>query len=256
MSALTVSVVVFAVVILGASLGAFLRGVLPKHHMSDESKDAVKLGIGLIVTLTALVLGLLVSAAKSSFDKKSAEIKESAAMIILLDRTLRQYGPETAQVRGLIRRAVVAKANLSWVENDIPPQEPATTGKPAEGSDIEDVQQIVSALAPTSNPQRALQSRALQLAGELAQTRWLLLEQRGSSIPIPFLVVVVFWLAVIFGGVGLLAPRNGTVYSVILVCALSVSGAIFLILELDQPFAGLMSISDGPVRSAIMELGR
>jgi Protein of unknown function (DUF4239) len=253
---MAVSLVVFAVVVGGASLGAFLRGVVPKDHMSDESKDIIKVGIGLIAMLSALVLGLLVASAKSSFDTKSEEIKESAAQIILLDRNLRRYGPEAKQVRDLIQRAIVSKFNLSWVESNSQPESRAPDEDAPEVGSIEEVQHMVRALSPTNDAQRALQSRALQLISDLSQTRWLLLEQKGSSIPIPFLVVLVLWLAVLFGTMGLLAPRNGTVYSVIFFCALSVSSAIFLILELDRPFEGLLRISDAPLRTAISQLNR
>ena len=119
---MAVSLIAFAVVVGGALLGAFLRAVLPKHHVTDESKDVIKVGIGLIATLAALVLGLLVASAKSSFDTKSEEVRESAAKIILLDRNLRQYGPETRPIRELIGRVMMSKANLSWVENDLQPE--------------------------------------------------------------------------------------------------------------------------------------
>ena len=256
MSALAVSLVAFAVVVGGAVLGALLRAVLPKHHMTDESKDVIKVGIGLIATLAALVLGLLVASAKSSFDTKSEEVRESAAKIILLDRNLRQYGPETRPIRELIGRVMMSKANLSWVENDLQPESRAQVEGASAGAGVEEVQHMLIALSPTNAVQRTLQSRALQLSGDLAQTRWLLFSQKGSSIPMPFVVVLVTWLAVIFGSLGLFAPRNGTVYGVIFVCALSVAGAIFLILEMDRPFEGLVRISDAPMRSAIMLLDR
>src|SRR5437867_11424988 len=119
----------------GAVLGALLRAVLPKHHVTDESKDVIKVGIGLIATLAALVLGLLIASAKSSFDTKSAEVKDSAAKIILLDRTLRQYGRDATPIRELIQRLLASKVNLTWLENDRPPatQVPAE-GAPAAGS--------------------------------------------------------------------------------------------------------------------------
>lgn len=248
--------VVFAVVVGAAWLGAFFRGVLPKHHLSDESKDIVKIGIGLIATLSALVLGLLVASAKSSFDTKAEEIKESAAKIILLDRNLRQYGPEANEVRDLVRRVAAAKVKLDWIKDDLQPESRSPVEIRPAAAGIEEVQHKLRALSPTSDAQRSLQSRALQLSGDLAQTRWLLIEQSGSSIPLPFLVLLVLWLAVIFASLGLFAPRNGTVYAVILVCALSASSAIFLILEMDQPFEGLLKISDAPLRNAVIQLNR
>ncbi|MEP6943695.1 MAG: hypothetical protein ABI981_12205 [Betaproteobacteria bacterium] len=256
MNALATSSAVLAVVLAGAALGAILRRVLPPTHMSEDSKDVVKLGIGVIATLAALVLGLLIASAKGSFDTKSEEIKESAARIIVLDRTLRQYGPETVPIRETLRSAVLSKVNLHWVEGTGMPDAEALGNATSEVSSIERMQQMLWMLAPTSELQRALRARAVQLSAELSQMRWMLLEQKGSSIALPFVVVLVFWLAVIFGSFGLFAPPNATVYSVIFICALSVSSAIFLILELDRPFDGLLMIPDAPLRSAIGELSR
>jgi hypothetical protein len=254
MSALVVSLFVFAVVLAGAVLGAVLRAVLPSHHLSDESKDVVKVGIGLIATLAALVLGLLVASGKASYDRKTEEIRESAAKLILLDRTLRQYGPEANGLRDQIRRTITSKVNLSWIDSASQDRLPAEGTAPA--GTTEELQDMLVALSPANDSQRALRSRAMQLGSELAQTRWLLVEQKGHSTPTPFLVMLVLWLAVIFGSLGLFAPRNATVYSVVIVCALSVSGAILLILEMDRPFEGLLKISDAPLRSAISQMSR
>jgi hypothetical protein len=257
LSALAISVVVFAVVMGGAFLGTFMQTVLPKHHLSDESKDMVKVGIGLLVTLSALVLGLLVASAKSSLDTKSEEIQQAASKIILLDRNLRQFGPEAEAARNLLRQAVTSKVDLTWVKSNAPPpvsagHAPATLGFLA----IEQLQDLLRALPTADDAQRSLKARMLQLAEDLAQTRWLLIEQSGSSISTPFLVVLVFWLAMITASLGIFAPRNGTVLAVTLICALSVASAVFLILEMDRPFDGLLRISDTPLRNAIIYLNQ
>jgi hypothetical protein len=88
------------------------------------------------------------------------------------------------------------------------------------------------------------------------QTRWLTLGGLGASVPVLFLVVVVFWLTIILGSFGLLARRNATVVVVLFLCAVSVAGSIFLILEMDQPFEGLMKISSAPLRYALSQLGQ
>ena len=256
MSALAISLVVLAVVVGGALLGALVRNLLPEHHISVESKAVVNTGIGLLATMSALVLGLLIASAKNAFDVKSGEVKESAAKIVLLDRSLRHYGPETKPIRELIRRNIASMLDLSWLESESHANSRVPTEGAAAADSIEEVQQMLRALSPTNDTQRAVQSRALQLSNDLAQTRWLLFAQRGSSIPMPFLMVLVWWLAVIFGSLGLFAPRNRTVYSIIFVCALSVSSAIYLILALDQPFEGLLRISDEPLRIAISQLSQ
>jgi hypothetical protein len=252
LSALVISFIVFGCVLGGAVLGMFMRSVLPEHHVNDDSKYIFKLGMGLLATLAALVLGLLIASAKSSFDIKEDEIKEGAAKIILLDRTLRHYGPEADEARAALRRMTVSQTDRTWIDNSV--QVGAHTGGPLAG--IEEVQDKLRALAPASDAQRWLQTRALQLSSELAQMRWLLIDQHPSSIPTPFLVALIFWLAVIFSSFGLFAPRHATVYAVILACALSVSSAILLILELNRPFEGLLAMSDAPLREAIAELNR
>lgn len=253
MSELTIAAVVFACVLGGAVLGMTLRRALPEHHLSDETKDIMKLGTGLLATLSALVLGLLISSANGSYNVKADEVKQSAVRIILIDRNLRHYGPEANDLRGLLRRSISVKADAMWSEaGDKRTSRNLAWG----GSGIEEVQDGLRGLVPTNDAQRWLQARALQLSGEVAQTRWLIAEQRASSIPQPFLVLLVLWLVVIFLGFGMFAPGHGTAFAVILTCALSVSSAIYLILELDRPFEGLLKISDMPLRDAVAEMSR
>jgi hypothetical protein len=252
-NATAVSVLVLACVLAGAVLGGFLRTSLPKHHLSDESKDTIKLGTGLIATLVALVLGLLVASAKNSFDTKSEELKVGAANIILLDRHLRRLGPSADHVRLLLRGFVAYRLEVPWGEQ----ARLALADRPAgEVATLEDVENEIRGLPVTDNLQRELQARSLQLSAGLSQTRWLLSEQTGSTVETPFLVVVISWLAVIFASLGLLAPRNITVWVVIVLCGLSVSAAVFLILELDRPFGGIITLSKEPLRTALNRLER
>ena len=112
-------------------------------------------------------------------------------------------------------------------------------------------------LSPHNDAQRWLQSRALEVSGDMAESRWLLVERQGiSSLPMPFLVMLVSWLVIIFFGFGLLCPRNATVVAVLLVCALSAAGALYLIQELDRPYGGLITISSAPLQNALAYLGQ
>jgi len=253
-SALSIAIVAFVVIIVAAWFGAYLRSVLPKHHLTPETESAVRIGVGLIATMAALVLGFLLASAKGSFDTKSEEIRSSAAKLILLDRNLRQYGVEADPIRAQLRATVKAKLDHKWVDRSaLTVIEPSPThGLLA----LEQVQEALRGLGPKTDSQRALQARALQLSGELAQTRWLLVEQVGRTIPLPFLVLLVLWVALIFVSLSLFAPNNRTVHAVLLACALSVSSAIFLIIEMDEPFGGILHISDAPFRSAIDYLER
>jgi hypothetical protein len=252
LSALAISFLVFACLLASAALGMYMGSVLPEHHVNDTSKHIFELAMGLLATLAALVLGLLIASAKSSYDSKEDEIKQGAAKIILLDRTLRRYGPEADQARAVLRRITATQADLTWVKSSV--HMGARTG--AGSSGMEEVQERLRTLVPPNDAQRWLQTRGLQLCSELAQMRWLAIDQHRGSIPTPFLVALGFWLAVIFCSFGLFAPRHGTIFAVIFACALSVSSAIFLILNLDMPFEGLITISDAPLRDAIAELNR
>jgi hypothetical protein len=250
---MTVALIAFACTFGGALLGSFIRTLLPEHHLRDDSKDALKLGTGLIATLVALVLGLLVGSAKSSFDAANTGLTELSAKTILLDRVLAQYGPETMEVRDLVRHGVASTIERIWPEDE--------TGKAGlraleAATGLENIQRKLRELSPANDSQRLLQSQALQISGEVAQGRWLLIEQSQSTLPTPFLVVLVFWLVVLFASFGLFAPHNPTVIAVLFVCALSVSGAILLILEMNTPLEGMIKVSSAPLRKALEHLGR
>ena len=252
MTPMTISWIVFACVFAGALLGILLRRILPKHHLSEDSKDVVKLGMGLIATMAALVLALLIASAKSSHDTQSTEVTEMSADFILLDRTLARYGPETKDMRGLIPVTIANILDQTWM-GDAYRSENLDR---ALGAAAEPFYEKMRHLEPRDDFQRALYAQTMQIGMELGQKRSLLLEETGGSIPAPFLVVLVFWLALIFASFGLFAPTNSTVVGVLLACALSVAGAIFLILELDRPFQGLLQISSTPLHNALMHLGR
>src|SRR5512139_4229226 len=177
-------------------LGMIVRTFLPEHHLSDESTDAVKLGAGTIATMAALVLGLLIASAKGSFDTMSSEIRKVGSRVILLDRVLVHYGPETMEARDSLRRGVDSSIKRIWGDNKTGP----AVAKDREAwIDIEVVQDRLLQLSPRTDAQRWLQARALQVSGEIAEARWLLIAQIGqSSIPMPFLVMLVAWLTIIF----------------------------------------------------------
>jgi len=251
MSPTKIALIVFACVFGGALLGMFLRVLTPEHHRRQDSHDIIKLGMGLIATMAALVLGLVISAAKTSYDTQNDAVKHSAAKILLLDRMLASYGPETKEMRDLLRRIVAYRFEEIWPEDCSPP-----TGLQGPVPNSQAFMAGILQLSPKNDAQRWLQSRALEIGSDIMETRWLILSALGSSIPLPFLVVVVFWLTIIFGSFGLFAPRNVTVVAVLFLCALSVAGSIFLVLEMDHPFQGLIKISSAPLRYTLALLGQ
>ena len=248
-----IALIVFACVCGGLLFGMLLRAVMPAHHLSGDSADVIKLGMGLIATIAALVLGLVIASAKSSYDTQDEAFKHIAVKVLLLDRELAQYGPETKETRDLVRRILAGKVDEIWPEER---SQPARLDTSEAAPVVGELEGRIGQLAPHNDAQRWLQSRALQITGEIMETRWFVSGGMGSSVPLPFLVVVVFWLTIIFGSFGLFAPRNATVIAVLFVCALSVAGAMFLILEMDQPFRGMMKISSTPFRYTLSHLGQ
>jgi hypothetical protein len=249
MSALTISGIVFVLTLGGIFLGTLLRRTLPEHHLSDDTKDVVRLGVGLIATIAALVLGLLIAAAKTSFDTQTGQVRQITADLILLDSILAQYGPEARPVREQIRRTVGPFADQLWHE-----KETATTGPFERDGSAEQVYLEIQKLSPHDNLQRSLQSRAVQISNDLAQVRFLLFVESENLIPAPFLGVLAVWLMIIFASFSLFSPLNVTVFTCLFLFALSAACAIFLILELSRPFTGLMMISSIPLRNALAPL--
>ena len=256
MNSVWVSLVVFGGVFGGALLGLAIRTVLPGHHLSEEARDAVKLGAGLVATLTALVLGLLISSSKSSFDATNTMVTQSGAKILMIDRVLANYGPEAKEIRNLLQRLLSARIAKVWPEKIERLKKIPGADLSGKFIDVEDVQTALRDLTPKSDLQHALQVRALQISDGLSEIRWLLFEQLQTSLPPIFLGVLIFWLAVLFASFGLLTPRNGTVVAVFFVCAISVAGAVYLIQEMEKPLTGVMKISSAPMIKTFERLGK
>ena len=251
MSPLLMSVIAFGCVLGGTFFGIFLRHRLPEHHLSAATKDVVRLGTGLIGTIAGLVLGLLIASANSTYETQSTQVQQLTANIVLLDRTLAQYGPETDLARNLLRRGVASMADRIWRENGSDSGKVAPFEASAAALSLYDE---ILKLSPRNEMQRSLQARALDTVQELGKTRLLLFAEAGMAIPIPFLVVLISWLTIIFASFSLFADNNGTTIVALGIFGVSASAAIFLILELGQPFTGLMTISSEPLRNALAPL--
>jgi Na+/H+ antiporter NhaC len=251
MSSLAIAAVVWGCSFGTALIGMVLHLKLPTDHLDADSKDVVKLVMGLIATISALVLGLLIASANTSYDRQSSELKALAANIVLLDRTLEFYGPGAKEVRDGLRDVVQQTHDRIWTPGgDRPENLNSEVTRNAAAANIKRLQ----SLSPKTDVERTMQNRAMQEAESIAQTRLLLFEQSNGSMPWPFLTVLVFWISVLFLGFGMFARFNVTVTVALFVGALSVAGAIFLILELNEPYAGLLRISDEPLRSALAQI--
>lgn len=251
MNAFATAGLVFASLSCAGLLGLGLRALLPDHHLSKETHDSVKIAMATVASMAALVLALLVSSTKGSYDTEKGEMTQMAAKVIFLDRVLADYGSQTAEARNLLRESVEQAIIRMWPDENSEPSELAPTMSWSEG-----LPRAIHALSPADDTQTSLKAQAITLANELVQIRWLLFEQAESTISMPMLTVVVAWLAIIFLSIGLFAPPNGTIVIAILLAALSVSGAVFLILELDLAFDGLIRFSSEPMRNALNQLRR
>ncbi|MGA8473753.1 MAG: hypothetical protein WB681_01680 [Candidatus Cybelea sp.] len=251
MTAVEVGLLAFASLFGGALLGIRLRNALPDHHLNDDSRHLLEIGLGIIGTMAGLVLGLLVASATGSYNAQRSELLDLSSKVVLLDRILAHYGPDANAPRGALRVAVQQMLIRVW------PQE-SSRGAQLDPLAVrgEVVLDEIEDLAPRSDRQRSLKPEAIGLAINLAQVRWLMFEQTGSSISPPLLVLLIFWFTITFVGFGLFSPSNATVIVALGLCALAVSGAIFVTLEMYTPFQGLVQISSAPLREALAHLGR
>jgi hypothetical protein len=251
-SPMAISWIVFGCVFGGALVGMLIHRIVPQDHLGADSKDVMKLAMGVLATMSALVLALLISSAKISHDTQTNEVTQMAADFIQLDRVLAHWGPETKDARALLYTTVASGlGNAQSLSGQSQALDSAATDASANNF-FEKIQQ----LQPHSDFQRALYGQEMQIGAELSRNRSMLLEQTAGSIPMPFLVVLIFWLSMLFAGFGLFSPSNATVIGVLFVCAISIAGAIFLILEMDRPFEGLIQISSAPLRNALAHLGK
>ena len=250
MNSIVVSSMAFAIVFGAAMAGRVLRRALPEDHLGTDAKDVIKLTTGLVGTLAALVLGMLVSSAKTSYDARKNEVALMSSQVVAIDRLLANYGPETKELREGLRAQVEAGIDRIW---------PSQASRQAQLRPTENPQSYFNGLrllAPKNDVQAATKAEVISMSDNLRQTRWLLfIESEQSSVPRPLLVILIAWLAVIFISFGLFAPPNPTVAVTLFVGALAVSAAIFIILEMYTPFSGVLRISSAPVREALSQIG-
>jgi Protein of unknown function (DUF4239) len=248
-SPLIISLMVFGFLFIGALFGMFIRPALPAAHLNEDTKDVIRLSMSLIATLAALVIGLLIASAKSSYDAKNTQIKLITANVILVDNFLEQLGSDARSARDLLRKTIDPMIDRIWSDSTSMKVAPFAESKEAQATYIS-VQKI-----PTSNEsQSSTKARIIQIIADLSQARLALFTQADTSISTPFLAIVVFWLVIIFTSFSLFVRPNPIVIVTLFVCTLSASAAIFLILEMDRPFSGLMAISAEPLHHALAPL--
>ena len=249
MSHLIIGLISFAAIFGGVLIGRFAARRLPSHHLSSETQSAVTVSVAVIGTLSALVLGLMISAANSSFSARTDQLRELSLQMIRMDRNLRRYGPEGAEAGAALRIWAHTKIQQLFPEKGKPPV-PSGTAITL----LEDVQDAVLDLTPQNERQRYLRSLCLNLSSTMIQARWSLEQRTGHSVPIPFLVLLIFWLAVVFASFGLFAPANPTAIVALFLCSIAVSGGIVLSEELDNPGSGVIRLPSDSMRKGLVEI--
>ena len=252
MSPSAIALGIFAAMLAGAILGMWLRSSLPEHHLSVGTMDVVKLATGLIGTLSALVLGLMISSAKGSFDSINNSLIENAARVVILDHALESYGPDVAPLRKALRSEYAIRVQALSSESV---EQLTQLDAPHVRTEMERIMLHIGKLDPRDDSQRAAKARALQIVEDIAGARQLLKLHMHGSISLPLLIVLASWLVLIFTSFGLIGASNHTVLVALVFGAAAASGAIFLILEMDQPFGGLITINSKPLLEAVSHLG-
>src|SRR5215510_3184980 len=246
---IVIGLISFVAIFGGVLGGRFAARRLPSRHLSAETQSAVTVSVAVIGTLSALVLGLMISAANSSFSARSDEIRQLSLQLIRVDRNLRRYGPEADDARTKLHAWAHVKIQQLFPEK----------GQPQPSSDtaivmLEGVQDALLALNPANERQKYLHTLCLTLSSQLIQARWALEIRAGHSIPVPFLVLLIFWLAIVFASFGLFAPANPTATIALLLCSIAVAGGIVLIEDLDNPGSGFIQLPSDSLHKALIEI--
>ena len=255
--------IVLLVLVASSALGLVVQPYLSEHHRSRETMELIRLVVAMLVTFTALVLGMLTTSVKSSFDKADSGMKGFAAELIQLDESLRQYGGEAASAREQLRNYTAAVIASIWFEEVTPPSNYYPKGLPhgmseslALGDKLNQVGLMIRQLEPEDALHRQLVADCIQRFNRVTERRWQLIEDAGGVISVPFASVVILWLAIVFASFGLNAPRNALVCVTISIAAVSIASVIYLILDLDSPFTGVIAVSSHAMRGALAHLSR
>ena len=249
-SPLMIGLLVFAVILTGAFAGRTVRWLLPRDHLTDETRSLVSVSMAVVTTISALVLGLLISNANNSFIAFGGQVTSLSAQIIRLDQILRRYGSETEPARKTLRQYAEHKAEDLFPSGGARPN----VGNPPTYELLQQVEDSLLGLKPANPRDRWWLGQAMILAGKIGDARWVLAQQVGQGTPKAFVALLVFWLTLLFASFALFAPPNFTSAATLTLCALAVSAAIGMILELEQGLGGLIHISPQPMRQAVMVL--
>jgi hypothetical protein len=250
LSPITASLAVAAFVFAGGMIGLSLHRMIPNRHLTKETLEVVRMGTGMLSVLSSLVLAMLISTAKTTYDSTDRDLRTFSADLILLDETLRDYGNDARAPRDLLRRYTARMIAETWPAADAPPVLDDVTSAQM----LERVREAIRALKPIDAGQHWLQDQALQVHVGLLRERWQFIQNEGPSVRPVVLIILVSWISFIFASFGLNAPQNAVVVAAFLICSLAIGGSVFLVLAMDNPLTGVMRVSAEPMRRAAVHM--
>jgi hypothetical protein len=247
---LVIAFFVFAIILAGAFAGAVARRYVPQHHLSEETKSVVSISMAVVATISALVLGLLLSNANNSFSAVQGQVSSMSAEILRLDQLLRRYGSETKLAREKLREYAERK------RDDLFPNNPADVqlGNQSTYELLQEVEDLVLSVKPANARDHWWLAQAMTLASKIGDTRFLLAQHNGQGTPKAVLLLLIFWLTLLFASFALFAPPNVITSAPLTLCALAIAGAIGMILELERGFGGLVHVSPQPMNYTVAAL--
>lgn len=250
MTATATSALIAGIIFAASLIGLALPRVLPERHLSKDTLDAIKLGTGMLSVLASLVLGLMIATVKTSFDTTASQVRAYAADLIVLDETLRDYGQAAVPIRRMVRDYTAKLLNDVLLSDD----QPYLTENRQAGDMLESIREHIRDL-PTSAPgQGWLVDQSLQIVTSLLRERWLLIEHAGPSVHPLVIWLLVSWIVAIFISFGINAPRHATMMAAFLVVSVAIGSSMFLVLEMDTPFEGVLRVSSRPMQIALTHM--
>jgi len=247
---LIIAFFVFAIILAGTFAGAVARRYVPQHHLSEETKSVVSISMAVVATISALVLGLLLSNANSSFSAVQGQVNAMSAQLLRLDQLLRRYGSETKLAREKLREYAERKRDDPFPNNpaDIRLSDQSTYDL------LQEVEDLVLSVKPADARDQWWLAQAMTLASKIGDTRFLLAQHSGRGTPQAVLLLLVFWLTLLFASFALFAPSNMITNATLTLCALAIAGSIGMILELERGFGGLVQVSPQAMNHAVSAL--
>lgn len=256
-----ISAAVLFILLIGASWTClWMQRILPERHRSAETAGVLRLVISMMVTLAAVVLGLLITESKANFDQVTNDVRGFSTEIIELNRLMRRYGPETDHARLLLREYTAAAIATTWTNEPAPPgalhppQPSDTMENPTLGRMLGELSEALWALHPSTDTQRGAGALARSRFETLMQLRWKLIEEAPGEVSAALYIILGLWLVLVFASFGLIAPRNALVGIILVLCAVAIASAMFIMLEMDTPFGGLIAVPSTPMRDALAHL--